>query len=362
MTHSDLEAQRRGRWCIVVADDHGPEYVPTIAGAAKSSPVQYCGFGEPTTLLQKALHRARQLAPTAQIAVTVREEDRERWEPALWFIPPERRFVSDSRLAASLTIAAALSSIAADSVSNVVTILPARCYVANEWVLSAALDRLHKTLPGIPEGVGTLGMVDIDEGVDEDYLVPCGTQVGPGLVVQGMAHRPVGWVARHLRRHGAMVASGILAGYAGAFAAHVSRHRPGLTKALIKMMRAGAGGENAMNADMCRGVPRIVMRSLRWWPPTFSQRAFRVHRCGFRGLHTARAVARVSASCPATIDSVALRGAEIEWQAWRTAQTIRSSELDHAVIGTNTLRPNYDRRTSKQGAVTSRSVDHGWMD
>jgi len=170
MTHSDLEAPKRKLWCIVVADDHGPEYVPTIEGPAKSSPVQYCGFGEPTTLLQKALHRAKQIAPTAQIAVTVREEDRERWEPALWFIRPECRFVSDARLSASLTIAAALSSIAADSVSNVVTILPARCYVAHEWVLSAALDRLHETLPGIPEGVGTLGMIDIDDGLDEDYL------------------------------------------------------------------------------------------------------------------------------------------------------------------------------------------------
>ena len=340
MTHSDLEAPKRKLWCIVVADDHGPEYVPTIEGPAKSSPVQYCGFGEPTTLLQKALHRAKQIAPTAQIAVTVREEDRERWEPALWFIRPECRFVSDARLSASLTIAAALSSIAADSVSNVVTILPARCYVAHEWVLSAALDRLHETLPGIPEGVGTLGMIDIDDGLDEDYLLPRGTKAGPGLAVQAMARRPVGWVARHLRQNGAMGASGILTGYAGAFAAHVSKHRPGLTEALIKIIRAGAGGENAICADMCREVPRIVLRPLRWWPPMFSQRAFRVHRCGFRGLHTARAVARVSATCPATIDSVPQRAAESELQSWQAAQTIRPSDLDHAAIGTNTLPPN----------------------
>lgn len=363
MTHPGVEAQRRKLWCIVVADDHGPEYVPTIAGASSSSPVQYCGFGEPTTLLQKALHRAKQFAPTAQIAVTVREADRERWEPPLWFIRPERRFVSDSRLTASLTIAAALSSIAADSVSNVVTILPARCFVANEWVLSAALDRLHETLPGIPEGVGTLGMVDIDDGVDEDYLVPCGTQVGPGLAVQAMARRPVGWVARHLRQHGAMVASGILTGYAGAFSAHMSKHRPALTKTLIQMIRAGAGGENTICADIGRGVPNNVLRSLRWWPPTFSQRAFRVHRCGFRGLHTARAVARVSACWPATIDSVAPRVVDFELPSWQAAQTSRPSGLNHTEIGTNKLPPNGDGQiTTRKQAVAHRWVDHGWMD
>jgi hypothetical protein len=58
---SDRGADKGKPWCIVVADDHGPEYVPWMAGAAKTSPVQYCGFGEPTTLLQRVLHRAEGL-------------------------------------------------------------------------------------------------------------------------------------------------------------------------------------------------------------------------------------------------------------------------------------------------------------
>jgi mannose-1-phosphate guanylyltransferase len=301
-----MEANKRKSWCIIVADDHGPEYVPSIAGTAKSSPVQYCGFGEPTTLLQKALHRAKQIAPMAQIAVTVREEDRERWEPTLWCIRPGRRFVSDSRMSAPLTMAAALLSIAADSAANVVTILPARCYVEQEWILSDALDRLHGKLPGIPEGVGTLGMLDIDDGIDEDYLVPFEANAGLGSRVQAMARHPVGWVSQHLRLNGAMVASGILMGYAGAFAAHISNHRAGLAKALTKVISTAAGDENRLGAEACREVPRSVLRSLRWWPPSFPQRAFRVHRCGFRGLHTARAVAKISAIAPATIDSVPL--------------------------------------------------------
>jgi mannose-1-phosphate guanylyltransferase len=290
-------------WCIVVADDHGPEYVPTLSGAAKQWPIQYCGLGEPATLLQKALRRARQIVPAAQIVVTVREADRECWEPALWFIRPERRFISDTRLTSPLTTAAALLSIAADSVSDVVTILPARCYVADEWILSAALHRLNATLPSIPEGVGTLGMIDIDEGIDEDYLVPRGTPWAPVVAVQGMARQPARWVARHLRQHGAMVASGILAGYAGRFAAHIIKHRSTLIKALTKVKCGAAGGENRLSVDMFREVPRSMLRSLRWWPPTFPQRAFPVYRCGWKGLHTVRAVARIGESCPPTVDS-----------------------------------------------------------
>lgn len=249
-------------WCIVVADDHGPEIAPPIAGAGASSPVQYCGFGEPATLLQRALHRARRIAPAEHIVVTVREENRELWESALWHIRPEHRFVSNSRMMVPLTTAAALLSIAEDSVTNVVTILPARCYVANERTLCAALNQLQQLLPRIPEGIGTLGMVDIEDGIDEDYLVPFGTTVGPGQAVQAMAHRPTEWVARHLK--------------------------------------VAVNGERRFYADVYREMSMSILRSLRWWPPTFPQRALRVHRCGFRGLQTPRAVAKVNGSSPAT--------------------------------------------------------------
>jgi len=307
---TDRDANRRRSWCIVIADDHGPEYVPAVAGTAAPAPVQYCGFGEPTTLLQRALHRAKQIAPIGQILVTVREQDRQRWEPALWFIRPEHRFVSDSRMTASLTAAAALAAVAADSIANVVTILPARCYVANEWVLCAALEQLQAALPRIPEGVGTLGMIDIEEGPDEDYLVPFETQAGAGLAVQALARRPAGWVARHLRQHGAMVASGILSGPVRAFATHAFRHRPGLGKALAKVLRVSAKGECLVAPPRFYDLPRSLLRPLLWWPPTFPQSAVRVYRCGFRGLKTARAVMRISASFPATIDTMPQRVAE----------------------------------------------------
>jgi mannose-1-phosphate guanylyltransferase len=313
-TMSTLDTGKRKAWCIVVADDHGPEFVPSTTGVARTSPVQYCGFGDPATLLQKAMHRALRIAHHSQIAVTVREDNRARWESALGFLRPEHRFVSDTRMTSSLTTAAALLAVAADSASNVVTILPTRCYVGDERILSSAIDQLGTVLPGVPEGAATLGMVEIDDGVDEDYLVPCEANEGPGLAVLGMARRPVGWVAQHLRQHGAMVASGILTGYAGVFAEHIHNRRPALAKALSDFKAAAVGGENRLHADMCRNVPRSVLQPLRWSPPLFPQRALRVLRCGWRGLHTARAVSRISASCAVTTDSVPQFLPKVEYQ------------------------------------------------
>jgi len=54
--------------------------------------------------------------------------------------------------------------------SAVAVILPARCFVAHEDVVRAALDEALTMLPLVPEGVVTLGMRNIDDGADEDYL------------------------------------------------------------------------------------------------------------------------------------------------------------------------------------------------
>src|ERR1700729_1178911 len=123
-------------WCIVVADGPSPRWAEAPGHAL---PIQYCCIGEPVTLLQKALHRATNIAPAARILVTVEEPNRPQWQPALWFIRPHHRFVADDSRVSSLTPVSAVLSIAARSPLSGVTIMPAACYVANEQVLSAAL-------------------------------------------------------------------------------------------------------------------------------------------------------------------------------------------------------------------------------
>jgi hypothetical protein len=284
-------------WCIVVADDHGPEWAPTRQLGETPSPVQYSRLGGSSTLLQRALRRAAKMASPSQVMITALDEYREYWEPSVWYVRPENRFVGENRATSLLTGAAALLSIAQLSPSNVVTILPARCHVAQEWILGAALERALTILPGVREGVVTLGMVDIDEGVDEDYLAVDRDRVGAGFTVLGYARRPTSWTARLLAQQGAMIASGIMVGYAGAFAAHISKHWPGLTQTLARLSAtaAAAGSECEVPMDLERGVPRPAMKSLRWNPPMFPQRAIPVVGSGWSGLRTPRAVGRLAA-------------------------------------------------------------------
>jgi mannose-1-phosphate guanylyltransferase len=282
------------RWSIVVADDHGPEWAPRIVAATRPSPVQYCRLGASRTLLQLALRRALVIAPAGKVMVTAMQGSRSQWEPSLWFVRAENRFVGDKR-SSSLATAAALLSIAVRNPSDIVTILPAKCFVAHEQILHEGIERALGILPEVPEGVVTLGMVDMDEGVDENYLVARRGDRGPGLIVHGYARQPVPWIARCLRRQGAVVASGIFAGYAGVFAAHISRQWPGLTHDLTTAVTSAASGgiEVTIPEKLTRNA-RTALRALRWHPPSFAQRALPVRGCGWSSLNSARAVARVS--------------------------------------------------------------------
>src|SRR6202023_487431 len=186
---TDPRPQTHSRWCIVVADAAAPDWVVS-EGSEHSAPIQYCGLGEPTTMLQKALHRARRIAHATRILVTAAEAHRSHWESALWFIPSEHRFLSESPGWSSLTTAAAVLSIAARAPDALVTILPARCYVADEWTLTIALHRALSERTVRANGIVTLRMVGADTDVDENYLLLGASNGQPTVAVSGIARRP----------------------------------------------------------------------------------------------------------------------------------------------------------------------------
>jgi mannose-1-phosphate guanylyltransferase len=292
MMSNNLE-ETRSLWCIVVADEHGPGW--PIGMESDRSPVQYCNVGKEATPLQRALHRAASIAPPSQILLTALEEYRSHWEPAAWFIRPDRRFIGDNRWASQLSSAAAILSVAAHSPSSIVAILPAKCHVADEAILGRALTHALSQLPGVPEGAATLGMLDAEDAVDENYLIVSPARIGTGLAVDGFARRPVAWVARHLKSHGALVASGIMIGYAGVFAAHISKNWPGISRKLALLIEAAeiAGEECDVPASLDRNVPKSILNSLRWRPPAFKQRVFGVFRSGWSSLNSPQSVARM---------------------------------------------------------------------
>jgi len=296
---TDAHPQTRSRWCIVVADAAAPDWMVSGGTDAQSAPVQYCGLGERTTMLQKALHRARRIAPAARILVTASEAHRSHWQSALWFTRTEHRFLSESPGWSSLTTAAAVLSIAARAPSASVTILPARCYVADEWTLTLALHTALSKLAFVADGVVTLGIQGAASEVDEDYLMvdeqPGGRPIVP---VSFTARRPMDWVAHHLVGRGALVASGIYVGHADALAAVLYTYWPKVTHQLLQHVARSftPGVESRLPPTLVRealhAAPQSFWKHLPWMP----LRALRVAHCGWSSLRSARAIEQIVAA------------------------------------------------------------------
>jgi mannose-1-phosphate guanylyltransferase len=284
------------RWCIVVADAAAPEWPLSDDTNVRRAPIQFCGLGGPTTMLQKALHRAGRLSPAARIMVTADERNRSHWQPALWFTRPEHRFVSDSPGWSSLTIAAAVLSVAARDQSALITILPARSYVADEWTLTVALHRVLSNRFFLADGIVTLGMVTEQPGIDEDYLVLDAPDGRPTVAVSTTAQRPATWATRGLVRQGAVVASGIYVAYASALVAQLYRQSPTLTRKILRQVGHSlvAGTENSIPSSIA--AEGLSAASHVWdRPPWKPVRALRVAPCGWSSLRSARAIELIAA-------------------------------------------------------------------
>jgi mannose-1-phosphate guanylyltransferase len=264
------------RSCIIVANDIHPGQLNGSLRQGPESAAMSMGF------LRLAARRARRFSSPAHVLVCASEGDRQIWQQPFWFTRPANRFIAALGTPTSLTTAAALLSIASEDPSRPIVILPSDFWVAQESVLTQAIEEAFVQLPVIAESVATLGMVDSHpEG--QDYLV-----VGPhhprkGAAIQARINRPSSGLARQLLSEGAMVASGILFGYAQTFAARIHKYWPHLAHALTQTLNRENSGETerTFSAFAYRQIPRLVMGSARLFPPTFATRAFAVKGCGW---------------------------------------------------------------------------------
>jgi mannose-1-phosphate guanylyltransferase len=246
-------------------------------------------------MLQKALHRARRISDAAHLMVTTAEAHRSHWQPGCWFMRAEHRFVSESPGWSLLTTAAAVLSIAARAPASLITILPARCYVADEWTLTVAIHRALSDPSFLADGIVTLGMVGAQPSVDEDYLVLNAPDGRPTAAVAVIVQKPAESVARALVRRGAVVASGIYVAYARALAALLYQYWPMLTGRILRHLKHSLvpGFENCIPSTLAQEELRA---SRPFWdrPPWMPVRALRVADCGWNSLCSADAIERVA--------------------------------------------------------------------
>lgn len=269
------------RCCIVVANDQrGVRLSGALlqcAPSARPAPAVTQGF------LRLAARRATRLASPINVLVCAQDADRHIWERPFWFTRPVNRFISDPGTPTSLSTAGAALSIATKDPSCLIAILPSDFWVARESVLMDAIEKAFTQMRVMPESVATLGMIDSHQENHEDYLVVGPIHAQKGAVIQARVNRPEARLAKQLITEGAMVASGILLGYAQAFAARISKYWPHIAQQLLGSMESEClpAAERKFSTSAYQQIPRSAMNSMRLSPPTFPMRAFRVQGSGW---------------------------------------------------------------------------------
>jgi mannose-1-phosphate guanylyltransferase len=272
-------AVRQTRYCVVIANEDrsesGTASLRPFAPNARQAGAMKMGF------LRQSSIRARKLTSPANVVVSAQAADRSVWEGAFWFTKPSNRFVADQGAPTTLATAAALLSIASTAPSSLIAVMPSEFWVVRESVLIEAIDKVCGLLRIIPETVATLGIVDTHMEIDEDYLVVGPNNPQKGAVIQARVNRPDPGSARQLINEGAMIASGILLGYAQAFAARIYKYWPQLAQVLTDSLQLHSGSEVERRLVAHKDILRSVVSSVRLSPPTFPMRAFRVQGSGW---------------------------------------------------------------------------------
>ena len=291
MRHPDIASDLN--WCVVVADDHALYAPGRTHSELDRAPIHYRSMGVSGTLLERALLRAARIAPQKQILLVASEECRELWEASCRFLTPARKFICAGRQVSQLALAAAVLHIAQRAPDALVTILPARCYVTQDLPLRSSLNAVREEIPRIEEGIVRLGMLDMDDPLDEDYLVVARPKSRPGLLASSFVRHPCPVVTRQLRGSGALVASQIVVGYAAALLTPLLERWLGLMQDLYEQMR-GSGAEYTLNAHRQPQQPswRVSRYSL-WHPMLVPQRIFPVRGSGWSSLKSPRSIDRV---------------------------------------------------------------------
>jgi hypothetical protein len=220
------------------------------------------------------------------------------WQGALWCVRSEHRFVSECPGWSALTTASAVLWIAARAPSALVTILPARCYVADEWTLAVALHRALYELPLAVDDVVTLGMTTTESVIDEDSLTGCASVGRPTGTVPVPRSDPRSSSAEGPAQRGAFIASGIYIGYAGTLAMQLYKYWPTLTHELLRQLAGplARGGERRVPPSLAREA--LLAAPRQYWdrPPWVPRLVFGVNPCGWSGLRSTRAIERIA--CP----------------------------------------------------------------
>ncbi|MCA9694520.1 MAG: hypothetical protein KC636_33390 [Myxococcales bacterium] len=273
------------RWVIVLAGGDGVRLRSmTTSASGVTIPKQYCSFGSEQTLLDRALARARAIAPPSRVVTLVARQHRRHWQAARTGAASEHLIVQPRNRGTAPGLLLALLHVARRAPNATVAVLPSDHFVRDEAALQRALDRALDDAARRRSKVVLLGVQPSSACDDYGYLVPADGVADDLPGVARFVEKPRVEEARALIDQGALWSSFVFAGRVDAFLELFADAQPRLLQAFLEVVGAGVHGaavdelyERLTASDLSRDVLEAAISRLC---------AARVPECGWSDLGT----------------------------------------------------------------------------
>lgn len=233
VAHQQIQsAGNNHRWALVLAAGDGTRLQPLTAGAGRPTPKQFCSLLGGRTLLEQALERAGRNVPKANQVSVVAAQHQEWWRRDLRQLPPGNVVVQPKNRGTAAGILLPLLEILQRDPEARLLVLPSDHFVADERVLSAAIEDAFEALEAEPERVFLLGISPDDEDGEYGWILPRAGSVARAAAVETFVEKPGKAAASALRQQGAVWNSFLFVAKAATLLELFEEHLPELVREL----------------------------------------------------------------------------------------------------------------------------------
>lgn len=294
---------RSTTWALILAAGEGRRLRRlTTAPSGVTVPKQFCSLRGGPSLLQQALHRARQIAKPARVCTIVAAQHRRWWEHTLALERAATVIVQPANRGTAHGILLPLLHILERDPRATLVVLPSDHHVRDEATLAASMREAVRQLADHPSEVLLLGMVPDEPDPELGYILPGRSATGRSMRrVERFVEKPAASLASELIAQGALWNALILAARAEAL---LDLYRPKYAE-LIGEMRTAVRRELERDSSAAPALTSLYERlplldfsrhilegqesRLRAWP---------VALCGWSDLGTPQRVARALRQLP----------------------------------------------------------------
>ena len=285
-------SRRSNLWAVVLAAGDGTRLAClTQDPDGYAVPKQFCSLDGGEALVQEALQRARQIAPSDQVSVIVARQHSHYWRHVLCDVPACNIIVQPhNRGTAHGILLSVLSILERDPLARVM-FLPADHYVLDEPSLELALRELSLHLKRNPDGLVLVGIEPDEPDPELGYIVAGYTLSDGSRRVAQFVEKPPAALATRLYETGALWNSFIFGSAAnwllGLLRTHLGVTVEHMATALARELQHGDSSltrlyENLRPVDFSRSVIQQAPQALR---------VVTAPACGWNDLGTPRRVA-----------------------------------------------------------------------